>query len=501
MKICIVEDETVIRAGIKKMIGSVERWHLVGEAQNGEEGLVLVSKKRPDIVITDIRMPKLNGIELLQQIRTIHNDALVILLTGYADFTYAQQAIKYGAMDYILKPCKAEDLITILQKAETILQERRSSRKRMEDLESIESEFRTWRKRQRLLDLLNGIDTHKYQLNEEDHLASSAYVTVLSIRVENDRRFDNEFTLLKEHLMSTLRPQELMMLEPSRSERLLVLGFQNTLNSRSIQQEVLLGIRGSKLQLLHCGIGLPERLPEGANASYNQSQMALKRTSSHKKCINYSDLYHQTHESPFRFYKLEEKLLKQIRETDMKSADQTMEEIKTALSKETDSNALQYLHDLHIRLQGEFHKVDTAHFKEHRVNDAMQLLQSVVHASVRSVEQHQRSHSSYVANRVLKLIHLHFHEDDLTLKKIARLVQMNASYLSTVFSKEHHQSFSDYLMAYRLGVAKEALEHSSRKIYDIAESVGYADSRHFSQVFKKNVGCSPVEYRRGANRS
>lgn len=104
-KVVIVEDEELVRRGIVQAVDwqSVD-CAVVGEAANGAEGLEVIRRERPEIIVTDIKMPRMDGIEMLRKLRTEGNSAAVILLTAYSDFTYAQAALKLGAVDYLLKP-------------------------------------------------------------------------------------------------------------------------------------------------------------------------------------------------------------------------------------------------------------------------------------------------------------------------------------------------------------------------------------------------------------
>lgn len=115
LKVVVVEDEELVRKGIVLAVD----WASVGcavvaEAANGEEGLEIVRRYKPDLVITDIKMPKLDGIEMLRALRSEGNDAYVIFLTAYGDFTYAQSAVKLGAVDYLLKPFHDGELEAVI---------------------------------------------------------------------------------------------------------------------------------------------------------------------------------------------------------------------------------------------------------------------------------------------------------------------------------------------------------------------------------------------------
>lgn len=133
MKILIADDENIIRMGIRTIIQrSGEDWIVTGEAIDGVDALEQMEKLLPDVIITDIRMPEMDGIELSRQVSGKYPDILVIVISGYAEFEYAKEAIKFGVFDYILKPTKPEDLIACLKKAQIII-EKRLKRSREEE--------------------------------------------------------------------------------------------------------------------------------------------------------------------------------------------------------------------------------------------------------------------------------------------------------------------------------------------------------------------------------
>lgn len=117
LKVVVIEDEELVRRGIVMAVdwASVD-CEVVGEASNGEAGLELIARERPDIVVTDIRMPRMDGLEMLRRLREEGCGASVILLTAYSDFTYAQSALKLGAVDYLLKPFHDGELEAAVQR-------------------------------------------------------------------------------------------------------------------------------------------------------------------------------------------------------------------------------------------------------------------------------------------------------------------------------------------------------------------------------------------------
>ena len=116
MRILIVEDEIKIRMGISRLISAHTQHTVVGEAKNGKEGLEMISRFHPELVISDIRMPVMDGLEMLQESVKMGNTCHFVILSGYSEFEYAQTAIRYGVDDYLLKPLAPEDVTQLLDK-------------------------------------------------------------------------------------------------------------------------------------------------------------------------------------------------------------------------------------------------------------------------------------------------------------------------------------------------------------------------------------------------
>lgn len=134
-KVLLVEDEQVIRQGLKRLMEEViGGWKVIGEADNGQAALELLKGVTPDLIVTDIRMDGMNGIELIQKIRSRLHNVDIIIISGHADFEYAQKAIKYGVSDYILKPVDRVELALILEQ----LKRRRSDSTDQSDIQSVE---------------------------------------------------------------------------------------------------------------------------------------------------------------------------------------------------------------------------------------------------------------------------------------------------------------------------------------------------------------------------
>ncbi|MBC8062857.1 MAG: response regulator [Clostridiaceae bacterium] len=134
-KVLIIDDEEIIREGLRTVIDwkSLE-CKVIGEAVDGDEGLEMVSSTEPDIVFTDIRMPGLNGLEMISKIKEYKNECKIIILTGFRDFEYAQQAVKLGAFRFLLKPTNTQEIILSIQEAIKELKKSKSNEELFKNL-------------------------------------------------------------------------------------------------------------------------------------------------------------------------------------------------------------------------------------------------------------------------------------------------------------------------------------------------------------------------------
>ncbi|UUZ80980.1 response regulator [Paenibacillus sp. P26] len=144
-KVLIVEDQPNFRKGLIQMVGHSPEWKVAGDASNGQDALLLLERFKPDLVLTDINMPVMNGIDFISHLRGNHPDLLVVILTGYRNFEHAQAAVKLGVFDFLTKPCTDQDVSQVLGKAYLKLKERRSKEEGPIDLSVVEKGCRIWR--------------------------------------------------------------------------------------------------------------------------------------------------------------------------------------------------------------------------------------------------------------------------------------------------------------------------------------------------------------------
>ncbi len=134
-KVMIIDDEETIRQGLRSVIDWEEHnCAIIGEAEDGDEGVKLINELRPDIVFTDVRMPGLNGLEMISQVKELHHQCIIIILTGFREFEYAQQAIKLGAFRLILKPTNTDELLQTIDDAVAEIKKQASTQNELVNL-------------------------------------------------------------------------------------------------------------------------------------------------------------------------------------------------------------------------------------------------------------------------------------------------------------------------------------------------------------------------------
>jgi Response regulator containing CheY-like receiver domain and AraC-type DNA-binding domain len=185
-KVLIVDDEAIIRKGLKNIIDwNNYNCYICGEASDGIEGMELIKAEKPDIIITDIRMPEIDGLDMIKNTREIIPNCKIIILTGYRDFDYLQKAIKIGAFDYILKPSKVQDIITVLKKSVEELEKLKKKEAEIEKIKKSLEDKIPELKQKLLYDIIFNLKTDLKNVEEELKLYKINFNEFVIILVEN----------------------------------------------------------------------------------------------------------------------------------------------------------------------------------------------------------------------------------------------------------------------------------------------------------------------------
>lgn len=516
--VILIDDETVILQGLKKLID----WDsldisIVGEAQNGAEGLKLIEELTPDIAVSDIAMPGLTGIDMLREIHERNLHVKTIFLSGYQEFSYAREAVRYGAVDYLLKPVSPQDLRQVILRtleqlrAEDSVHILKKNDSRPELL--FQNILRENGCRSRLGDFLSSLGAWE---TSPGAACAALRIVMKNIREKEENKNLTCFSIyefIRQYLEETKAgimikrdSSTCYLLLPSDHDRELLHRHCRSLRAR-IQKRYDADII--------IGIGCWTDREGQLSYQYQTARFALELYYFEKKAfIDYEEI------SQDYTHSLEEyqALIRNIRQ-DMIMGLHPQEHVAQILSavklagnihygnkNAVISCCIQLTGEIFATLQecdltGEGAAEEQAQFLEDlQKKPTFQLLLSCFEDYYRRVflkiQLLARHRSSSEIVRIKEYIREHFKEN-ITLEEIAGYIGMNPAYLSVFFKKETGQNFKTYLTQIRMTEAIRLLNQTDMKSYQLAEAVGYRDAKQFREKFKELYGVSPQQYKKG----
>jgi two-component system response regulator YesN len=527
-KVLLVDDEVVVREGIKERINWSELGLVcVGDCENGMEAMEAVDLLLPDVVLTDINMPFVDGLELTRYLLEHHPFTKVIILTGYDDFSYAQQAIKLSVKDFILKPITAKELHKVLEK---VTAEMNEDKRKREDLDRLRIQLNESLPllKERFLERMVTSSIHPREREERLEYFQISLNTpcYLAIAIEIDyfpkdhQNADKD--LLRFAVFNVI--QEVIEQEAgsvtfrNRDEKVIViLSGQAEEPLFDIAQKLAEQIRHlieSYLKFtVTVGIGHSCSNLNHFLQSYESAMTALEYRFllGANKVISIMDMEgHRAATNGEYQEDWEQKLISCMKTGTENELKETLQAIIQQYKNSFPSIKQCYIHiqkliiylirDLNqlglqeVDIFGEVNPI--THIYQFQTLEEMEswLFDCCRHAINTIIEQRNDFCNSQVraAEAYLKQ---HYSDEGLSLAKICKYVHMSTSYFSSVFKAHTGKTFIEYLTAERISNAKELLKFTSLKTYEIASRVGYQDPHYFSMLFKKITGDSPTEYR------
>ena len=524
LKIIIVDDEPLYR---KYLINSVE-WEKYGfqvccEAKNGIDALEKIREYKPDIGLVDINMPFMDGLELAEKIREESLDIAVILVTGYNEFEYARKAIKFGVVDYILKPFDNEELMTPLLKVKEAIEKKRI--RRMEHRE--EADFIKDR-------LLNMLVSNEFTLSNEDMIKklSKLGITMSSflfriIVVEIDNLYQkwnksNEIVLWQFAVSNILNEitnssgRNIIFHGPE-GRIVSLIQYENEEEWENFQPEEYERVCKVVEELFYftitMGVGRPVKSFKEVRSSYIDAVAALqnKLIVSNLRVIDYSNIETTGMNVGFYSSSINEKLFLGLKtgEKDMirKELDNIFEYIlENSLSIDYTrtvfagliSLCLSYVVEMEKNIEDIFGDKFMPYSEINHIgslDEIQQWLYSIYEKVIDYMDTNKLTKSKILVKKVKDYIDTNLQDTELGLTNISGAFYMNSSYIRKIFKSEMGITISDYITNARMQKAKELLTgNDDIAISKIAEITGYSDACYFSKSFKKYMGMSPSQY-------
>lgn len=531
-KLIIVDDEEEVRKGIiQKIDWKRFNFEIVGEAENGREALDLIEENVPDVVITDITMPLMDGLKLASFLKDNYPTVKTVILTGFDDFKFAQQAIKYGVADYILKPVMPKDINELIGKLQSRINEEIAQKEDIVMLRRHYNESLPVIREKFLTQLISGRPEEKevktrvceYGLMLKGDIFVVAAANIDSISFKNNVFEEKDMEVVK---VAVLNISKEILEKHSFGEAffyednlVIIAGFRecekNSVVGRSfsVLEEIRQNIEKFLKISITIGLGRLGNSLSKLKEPYRTALTALeyKLIIGGNKVIFIEDLEPLTTDI-IVFDETKEKVLissikfgtkdKVIKAVDMLFNDNYgmkasimdyhmyLMEITAAINKLTRSFQLDTTEI--------FGKDFTSYGEEFRNKSLDEIRNWFERACIILMERiinKRRNTTEMLLEKAKDYIKNNYGDNELSIQKVADYLHISPSYLSMIFKKEADVTFLKYLVKIRLEVAKDLLSNNDLKTFQIAERIGYPEINYFSYFFKKNIGMSPREYR------
>lgn len=519
----IADDEASIRQGLKCIVDWDELgFTICGEASNGEEALARILALNPGLVLLDVKMPRMHGTEVIRRAREAGFQGKCIILSGYSDFKYAQEAIKSGVRFYLTKPIDEDELY---QTVSEIKQELSAERRRSTHF----TEFQNKAKSVVLQELLTG--TSRTPLSEQDltnfcltadvyqvvicedfhtQAAAAPYTFAELLKVIN--RNNNIF----EHL--EINHRDVVLLKGAHGLNRLS-GFLDRFDDNAAQT-------GNPLESMFLAYGRPVSAPEDIHLSYEDASVLLTRRFFCKRELHAMgyELLPELPSGSSPSLSMQERTAPELKDEVLtRYTDRFVDYIQSynrrmtvATLSELEEMLLYvpgeardiklFLTDLYLQIKEKMNRTYTSAkipFPSNSsvlefMNDCNYLYEIIQFLSKQFemiMDATGNPSRNTILDDVLYYIDHHF-RDNIKLEMIAPLFGYNSAYLGKIFSKNVGENFNSYVDHRRIEHSKQLLLENQLKVYEIAEQVGYKNVDYFHKKFKKYVGESPAEFRK-----
>lgn len=540
LKIFLAEDEVIVRETIKRMIPWEDLgFELVGEAADGEMALPLLLRQKPDLLITDIKMPFMDGLTLAKVAKKEIPGLKVVILSGYDDFNYAKQAINIGVEDYLLKPITKNALIERLIEIRSRYEHEKTQK---EYYEKFHREMQAYEKnssRDFFEALVSGsMDMMEiYRRSEKlglDIVAEAYNVLIFTMNCEEDFSGQREG-------YSEWEAESLELLEEFFSENtsamlfrcnifsygVLIKGQKETIgeNTRSCVSEIqrILDRKEQKRQWFVAAGEPVERLSQIQKSYYSASRAFSQRYLYDENILYYDEMASMEKKN------VTEDDSTYLQKVDVNALNPVILQkfLSNGLLEETENFVKDYFYAIgqepleslvfrnYVTLNVRFSVMsflkeigcDTRTLEQEDTEDvlsesskslenAIAYAEKIISQAIALRDQNSGNKNRSILKTAVDFIDSHYMEEDMSLNKAANAANVSANHFSALFSQNMGQTFIEYLTNLRMNKAKEYLRCTSMRSSEIAGEIGYKDAHYFSYLFKKTQGMTPSDYRK-----
>lgn len=534
MRLLVVDDEPLERKAIKHIVEHSDlAIEVAGEAGNGREAVALARELKPDIILMDIKMPGMDGLTATKRIREVQTAVGIVILTAYDEFEYAHQAIKLGAVDYILKPARREDVIEVLDKVARSLEQQKARAEAEVKLREQLREVLPFIKTAFVFDLITGnirglADIRsRAEFLEIHSLPTMAMVIDIDGFAEVTSEYSEaEKQLLKQKVFGaieeTLSEFPSCLAIPAGGDNFVVVFSVHGADDKAIVNSVARRLGESIRETVEqttpvtvtIGIGQCHSDVEKVHLSYREAVHARRLGSFFlgRNRVILTDDVHSLHlVSDFYPFEEEKGLLEKIKWGDReglgKAAGDLLQSIMSATRGSVEKARTQLLEFLILLSRTARHSgarpEDLVSLDASARNELLEAgtvtelhlwLNRTSERYIDSVLKRFSSVGSRMVSDAMRYINENYAQQ-LSLEKVSEIVYLNPFYFSRIFKEETGQTFVEYVTKVRINRAKELLVGTDLSIASIASQTGFQDASYFSRVFQKVEGTSPTDFR------
>lgn len=525
-KVMLVDDEEEVREAMKRRID----WESIGftviaTAENGEDALEKAELYDPDVVMTDIQMPFMDGLTMLKALKVQIPNIRSVIFSGYDEFEYAKEAIRLEAEEYILKPIDAQELQQVFERIKERLDEQVNIKRDTDKLRQYYEQSLPMLKGQILIGLLEGkmaeSDVAKYKEEYGISFEANSYcVGVFAIDINKNDKSELSMSLAAISLQRIVDEQlsgDIKGVSINYLDRVVVLGCLND-ESQYKDFEAFMDrickVAGKILGVgVVAGIGRVYNTSEAIRVSYDEAKDAThyRMFIEKNQAICIADVEPKVDSVDY----VEEKQIRHLmREIKVGSGESIKSEIKQFIDKlKSRSISIGQLYLFYVEFMVELSRLERGHqivsdgkdLMDMNIKEEMAGFSSLDEFGERilglclnvhdKISNERLGTTKKLAEDAKQYIADHYSESGLSVDDICSHLGVGASYFSSVFKKDTGMSFVSYLTEVRMSQAQRLLDTTDEKSYVIAGLVGYDEPNYFSYVFKKQFGVSPSKYR------
>jgi two-component system response regulator YesN len=527
IKLCVIDDIKSVVDMISKKIQWMEHGiEIVGTALNGEEGLELIRDVKPDIVLTDIRMPRMDGLEMTRAIVEFSPHTKIIILSAFTDFSYAQQAIRLGAFDFVKKPFSIDEIIGAVLKAKSSYEEEQQEKNKILEMEKKIKESLPIL-RQEYFTLLMHHQTSEIQARQRwDFLNIKLQPKDFVVFIVEIDHFIEKYQTMPIQEIELIRFSLHNILEETMASSTLGIVFREAMNryvcvmncedndsATAISEACCSNVPSYTRYTVSIGVGLIVTEIHELPVSYRQALGALSYHfyTEGNGVFSYMNMELKQHGIPNYSLAKEQDFLFALRSGNREKSVQLLEEIMDEL---IDSELLpepKYVENVCYEMSSKIFRVllekfpyETVHPLEKKIielknsshlslQDIRELLIDLCQEGCSRIENERLNESTKIIHQAKGYIIANLHLD-LSLEHCARQINLSQGYFSNLFKKVLGISFQQFVIQEKMEKAKSMLI-GDYQVQEIAQELGYEHRRYFSDIFKKYTGMTPTEFK------